>query len=447
MSDSPETPAPLADVTSDHRFPAAAMIEHHQLTNAGPRRASYSLYHSHTHEPEVYPEFNWDNHSNVKLCDPAHQPRHRTQLDSTGTQSNLVSPSPPSFQTSPASFSHPTPHFTVNSYRTDGTVEETVHPDSSSVPSLVACVKVSPPSNTSTASPLSSVENQAPRRRGKLPSAVTGILRTWLMSHTAHPYPTEEEKKNLCEQTNLTMNQVSNWFINARRRILVPPSAGNSVHEVRHPVRRQTQSQLGRAASNARLASPYLTIRHLSPQSVQPSSTGLTLYSPLSASSPNLSSGGNFGFRSPFAHPTPHESPFHHGNNLNGCRSVSSLCSSPIPWHHTSSLIRQPPSSPLYPPQSSHGLSYYSSQSGYPSYDASNPSCSSTPLPSPIYSFAPYSANEGSLNSPRSHYTSHPSPSTLSHSSEHPHTAPAAYMTQASCNLSTNDPVTPDREE
>lgn len=62
------------------------------------------------------------------------------------------------------------------------------------------------------------------KRTGKLPSAVTTKLKKWLMAHTSHPYPTEEEKRALCMETGLTMNQVSNWFINARRRIL--PSLG-----------------------------------------------------------------------------------------------------------------------------------------------------------------------------------------------------------------------------
>ncbi|ORX58023.1 hypothetical protein DM01DRAFT_1333701 [Hesseltinella vesiculosa] len=59
------------------------------------------------------------------------------------------------------------------------------------------------------------------RRRGNLPKHITNLLRHWLMEHKHHPYPTEDQKLWLAQQTNLTVNQISNWFINARRRILI----------------------------------------------------------------------------------------------------------------------------------------------------------------------------------------------------------------------------------
>ncbi|EPQ26184.1 uncharacterized protein PFL1_06120 [Pseudozyma flocculosa PF-1] len=66
-----------------------------------------------------------------------------------------------------------------------------------------------------------------PRRRGKLPKPVTDLLKSWLLDHASHPYPTEDEKRSLCSMTGLTLQQVSNWFINARRRILLPGTNGH----------------------------------------------------------------------------------------------------------------------------------------------------------------------------------------------------------------------------
>lgn len=60
------------------------------------------------------------------------------------------------------------------------------------------------------------------KRRGNLPKAATNLLKKWIFDHLFHPYPTEEEKTTLSIQTGLSLNQISNWFINARRRILQP---------------------------------------------------------------------------------------------------------------------------------------------------------------------------------------------------------------------------------
>ncbi|XP_055538497.1 homeobox protein PKNOX1-like isoform X2 [Wyeomyia smithii] len=59
-------------------------------------------------------------------------------------------------------------------------------------------------------------------KRGILPKQATSVMRAWLFQHLVHPYPTEDEKRAIATQTNLTLLQVNNWFINARRRILQP---------------------------------------------------------------------------------------------------------------------------------------------------------------------------------------------------------------------------------
>ncbi|XP_063632459.1 homeobox protein PKNOX2-like [Cydia splendana] len=59
-------------------------------------------------------------------------------------------------------------------------------------------------------------------KRCVLPRHATQVMRAWLVQHRVNPYPTVEEKRTLAAQTGLTLVQVKNWFINARRRILRP---------------------------------------------------------------------------------------------------------------------------------------------------------------------------------------------------------------------------------
>ncbi|KAL8939211.1 MAG: hypothetical protein Q9216_003482 [Gyalolechia sp. 2 TL-2023] len=61
-------------------------------------------------------------------------------------------------------------------------------------------------------------EKSNKKRRGNLPKQTTDVLRAWLHDHLDHAYPNEEQKQQLIRETNLTDKQVSNWFINARRR-------------------------------------------------------------------------------------------------------------------------------------------------------------------------------------------------------------------------------------
>ncbi|KAI8614306.1 homeobox KN domain-containing protein, partial [Chytriomyces sp. MP71] len=49
---------------------------------------------------------------------------------------------------------------------------------------------------------------------------VTALLFKWLMEHQHEPYPNEEEKKMMSVETGLNLNQINDWFINARRRYL-----------------------------------------------------------------------------------------------------------------------------------------------------------------------------------------------------------------------------------
>ncbi|KAH7314842.1 hypothetical protein KP509_21G023400 [Ceratopteris richardii] len=56
------------------------------------------------------------------------------------------------------------------------------------------------------------------RRAGKLPEDTTNSLRDWWLTHEGWPYPTEEDKAQLMEETGLELKQINNWFINQRKR-------------------------------------------------------------------------------------------------------------------------------------------------------------------------------------------------------------------------------------
>ncbi|XP_062502685.1 homeobox protein Meis3-like isoform X2 [Corticium candelabrum] len=60
------------------------------------------------------------------------------------------------------------------------------------------------------------------KKRGIFPKSATNVMKAWLFQHLAHPYPSEDQKRQLSQETGLTILQVNNWFINARRRIVQP---------------------------------------------------------------------------------------------------------------------------------------------------------------------------------------------------------------------------------
>ncbi|KAH9825495.1 Homeobox protein TGIF1 [Teratosphaeria destructans] len=56
------------------------------------------------------------------------------------------------------------------------------------------------------------------RKRSNLPKQSTEIMKTWFDQNIGNPYPSEEQKALFSNATGISMTQVSNWFINHRRR-------------------------------------------------------------------------------------------------------------------------------------------------------------------------------------------------------------------------------------
>lgn len=62
----------------------------------------------------------------------------------------------------------------------------------------------------------------------RFPRAAVKILKDWILRNIDHPYPTEEDKEMLKEQTGLTAGQISNWMANTRRRQKARPKRSAS---------------------------------------------------------------------------------------------------------------------------------------------------------------------------------------------------------------------------
>jgi len=62
------------------------------------------------------------------------------------------------------------------------------------------------------------------KKSSSLPAEVVEYLKAWMMSpeHIAHPYPTEQEKAQIMADTGIELKQLTNWFVNNRKRYWKP---------------------------------------------------------------------------------------------------------------------------------------------------------------------------------------------------------------------------------
>jgi hypothetical protein len=80
------------------------------------------------------------------------------------------------------------------------------------------------PRDVSVSSVSSSSPSKTKRKSSSLPSETVEYLKAWMMSaeHIAHPYPTEQEKMKIMEDTDIELKQLTNWFVNNRKRYWKP---------------------------------------------------------------------------------------------------------------------------------------------------------------------------------------------------------------------------------
>jgi Homeobox KN domain len=121
-------------------------------------------------------------------------------------------------------------HESVSDYSGKSTIAETVenyiHCEDGDVNTPLALKLRSKHGNAS-------ISRNAAKKPTTLPNEAVEYLKAWMMSpeHIAHPYPTETEKVKIMHDTGLELKQLTNWFVNNRKRYWKPRVEAHILNE------------------------------------------------------------------------------------------------------------------------------------------------------------------------------------------------------------------------
>ena len=81
----------------------------------------------------------------------------------------------------------------------------------------------------------SPTSTKAKKKTTSLPQETVDYLKAWMMSeeHIHHPYPTEQEKAKIMQDTGIELKQLTNWFVNNRKRYWKPRVEAQLQHQTK----------------------------------------------------------------------------------------------------------------------------------------------------------------------------------------------------------------------
>jgi len=123
----------------------------------------------------------------------------------------------------------------------------------------MSCLNRPVRSRTSSVSSSQSKNDKGTQRKStSLPSETVEYLKAWMMSpeHIAHPYPTEQEKCQIMSDTGIELKQLTNWFVNNRKRYWKPRVEA----QLKRKVQAQTLSTATNLTADRTVMSPYIAV-------------------------------------------------------------------------------------------------------------------------------------------------------------------------------------------